>query len=332
MAKSKIAIIGSGMAGATLAYYLQNHAQITVFEKSRGVGGRLATRYTDDFVFDHGAPFFRAKHTIFKDFIQNLVAKGIVKIWQGRFAEINSTKIERISQWDESPAHFIGSPKMTSVCKFLLQHSTCHLQTKIEKIKKQNEHWEVFSENEYLGKFDWVISTIPPAQALSIIPRNTIITPALEKVKMQGCFSLMIGNKEHIQSAFDMALVRNSDISWLSFNNTKHNSSKKQSIIALSTNNWADIHMEISDDEAKKHLLNKASEILQHDFNSTNYVALHKWRYANIKRQSGPDAYIDHNNRIAACGDWCKQGIVEAAYLSALYTCKQLFPTKIKLQ
>ena len=56
----RVAIIGAGLAGATLAYEL-NEAEgfeVTIFEKSRGVGGRMSTRYGDSHEYDHGAQFF----------------------------------------------------------------------------------------------------------------------------------------------------------------------------------------------------------------------------------------------------------------------------------
>ncbi|MFZ9092741.1 MAG: NAD(P)-binding protein [Planctomycetaceae bacterium] len=40
-----VAIIGAGLSGLTLANRLQNRAEVTVFEKSGGFGGRMATRH-----------------------------------------------------------------------------------------------------------------------------------------------------------------------------------------------------------------------------------------------------------------------------------------------
>ena len=53
----RIAIIGAGLAGLSAARALTaaGHTPV-VFEKSRGLGGRLATRRTEFGPIDHGAP------------------------------------------------------------------------------------------------------------------------------------------------------------------------------------------------------------------------------------------------------------------------------------
>ena len=53
---NRIAIIGSGITGLSLANHLKA-AQITLFDKSRKPGGRISTRSTRQFSnlgFDHG--------------------------------------------------------------------------------------------------------------------------------------------------------------------------------------------------------------------------------------------------------------------------------------
>ena len=52
------AIITAGVAGLVCARGLFGaHRPVTVFEKSRGLGGRLATRRIGRMAFDHGAQY-----------------------------------------------------------------------------------------------------------------------------------------------------------------------------------------------------------------------------------------------------------------------------------
>jgi renalase len=57
----RIAIIGAGVAGLAAGGDLQAAGwQVTLYEKSRGVGGRLATRREGQSRFDHGAQYVKA--------------------------------------------------------------------------------------------------------------------------------------------------------------------------------------------------------------------------------------------------------------------------------
>lgn len=53
----RIAIIGAGLAGLTLAREINASADVHVFEKYHGVGGRMAHRHLEGFDFDHGAQY-----------------------------------------------------------------------------------------------------------------------------------------------------------------------------------------------------------------------------------------------------------------------------------
>jgi predicted NAD/FAD-dependent oxidoreductase len=57
MQTSSAAVIGAGISGLICARTLAQHGWlVTVFEKGRGVGGRMAVRRTEaGLAFDHGA-------------------------------------------------------------------------------------------------------------------------------------------------------------------------------------------------------------------------------------------------------------------------------------
>ena len=58
---TKISIIGAGLSGLSVAHLLKDYADITLFEKARGVSGRIASRRAEPYVFDHGAQYFTAR-------------------------------------------------------------------------------------------------------------------------------------------------------------------------------------------------------------------------------------------------------------------------------
>ena len=80
MEKPNIAIIGAGMSGMICARNLKDAGyEPIVFEKSRGVGGRMATRRTNEGLqFDHGAQYVTAKNKYFQSFIDRAASAGSV--------------------------------------------------------------------------------------------------------------------------------------------------------------------------------------------------------------------------------------------------------------
>ena len=58
-----IAVIGAGIAGLSCATQLQEAGlKVSVFDKSRGPGGRMSTRRGDDWQCDHGAQYLSLIH------------------------------------------------------------------------------------------------------------------------------------------------------------------------------------------------------------------------------------------------------------------------------
>ena len=62
---SNLLIVGAGMSGLMTAITLPPDRRITILDKGRSVGGRLATRRIDGGRADHGAQFFTVRDKAF---------------------------------------------------------------------------------------------------------------------------------------------------------------------------------------------------------------------------------------------------------------------------
>lgn len=322
----KIAIIGAGLAGLTLATKLQNQAEIEIFEKSRGVGGRMTTRFAEPFYFDHGAQHFVAKSEEFLEFLNPLIKENIVKKWNANFVELDFDKITNSRIWGKTnfTTHFVGSPKMSSICKYLSLNLSekvkINLQTKVTKIASNSDKIEINDDqNEAAKVFDFVILTIPPKQALEILPKNFEYFEEIAKYNMVGCYSLMTAFNKKPPINWESALVKNSKISWISFDSSKPDRNLENfCFLANSTNEWAEDNIEENLDLIKEQLINELQKIMKFENSSLIYANIHKWRYANIEKQNGEKSLFDDKNKIAICGDWLIQSRVESAFLSAV--------------
>jgi len=313
----KIAIIGAGLSGLTVANQLNQHANVTIFEKSRGTSGRLSTRRAEPFIFDHGAQFFTAKTAAFKSYITPLIEAGVVEPWNARFVQITGDEISKQQEWNEASPHYVGVPGMNSIGKHLSNGLDVRLSTHVSSMCKIDNHWELSDQDGVaLGRYEWLISAIPAQQATALLPSSASFYSDINKIKLQGCYSLMLGYKNTLDFKYDAAMVRDDVISWISINSSKPGKPAGTSLLVHSTNDWADAHSEDNREDVMHFLYEKTASIIGHDIESPDHIALHQWRYANAKKQKGGSHFIDKTERIGVCGDWCIQGRIEAAFIS----------------
>ena len=314
---TNIAIIGAGLSGLTAANILKDDSNITLFEKSRGVSGRMSTRRAEPFFFDHGAQYFKARTDEFKYFIAPMIKKGLIERWDARFVEFENREITQRRKWDEHNPHYVGVPGMNAIAKYLSQGLSVQLGVRVQSIKKNHDKWHLEdNEGNILGEYDWVISTVPAEQASDLLPNSLPNSPKLSDIKMKGCFSLMLGFKKDLSLNFDAALVLGEDISWISVNSSKPGRSGAFCLLVHSTNNWADEHIDNKRDQVMNYLCKQTSDIIGHDLSKASHMAIHGWRFANIQKQRGETHFLDMDQKIAVCGDWFIEGRVEAAFIS----------------
>lgn len=318
---NKIAIIGAGFSGLSLAYHLKDDASITLFEKSRGVGGRMSTRYTENYQFDHGAQFFTARTKRFKQFLKPFIVQGIVQEWAPKVVTLEKGKKPYKRLWYEP--HYVAAPKMNSLCKALSTEQQIIMHTHIIQLSKRENGWYLIDTNQTEhGPFDWIVCTAPAPQAKMLFPEIFSGVEILSSTVMNGCFSMMLGLEKKPPVTWGAATVKDSPIQWIAIDSSKPSRKNHTSIIVQSTNEWAEASIEADHSTVSHELTQEFIHLLNIKLDRISYQSLHRWRYANTHvnddSEDERDGYIiDQTHKLAVCGDWLLQGKVESAYLSA---------------
>lgn len=315
--KPKIAIIGAGIAGLNLAKLLADVAEIVVFEKSDKLGGRAATHHANGFSFDHGAQFFTAKSKVFQSFAKTLEAEQVLARWDARFVEVAGTEIDSQREWDDEFPHYVGTPAMNAIGQHLAQNLDVRLNQLIVSIKKSNTHWIVETAQAKYEGFDWVLVTIPAAQAKAILPENLGLKAQLDDVVMRPCFALMLGYETPKLLDWDAAFVSKSILSWISINSSKPNRGQPFTMVALSRNDWAGDNFDQQESDIVAAMLLALEAIIGQKLDDASYLKLKRWKYANAPRKDTPMEMIDYASQVACCGDWCMSGKIESAFMAS---------------
>lgn len=310
----KIAIIGAGLTGLCLARDLRDLASVTVFEKSRGLGGRMSTRRTENYQFDHGAQFFSARGAAFQAFLDPHLAQGTVAPWAPR--RVRLLDDAEAPQW--TAPRYVAVPGMTALAKALAQDIDIRQPVQIDQMAQNAGGWQLTCvEGRPLGSFDWVISTAPALQTARLMPDDFAGRAALDGARMQGCYSLMLGFQTTPDLDWDAAWVGQDPLAWIAVNTSKPGRSGACSVVAQTSNDWADAHLEHDQTDVRRALMTAFTQATGQDAAVADYVSLHRWRYASVAVPVETPFLIDPRKRLAAAGDWCGPGKVEAAFDSA---------------
>jgi renalase len=316
---TRIAVIGAGLSGLAFAQTLADDAQVRVFEKSRGFGGRMATRRHDPFQFDHGAQFFTAKSKTFQAFLEPYLEQGVVARWDARFVELEGGRVTSRRSWSDEHPRYVGVPGMNAFGSALGENLDVRLDTRVGEISRTAGAWRLLDTKGHdLGRFDWVVSSVPTRQAMTLLPALFAHRDVINNCDMPGGYTLMLGFNAALALDWDAALVKDGAVSWISVNSSKPGRDGAFSLVVQASNNWAEANMELDERAVIAHLLAETGRAIGQDASLAEHIGLHRWRYANPGPRQGAHSLIDSGQRLAAIGDWCIRGRVESAFLSGL--------------
>lgn len=311
-----IAIIGAGLSGLTAAHALKNVANVALFDKSRGVGGRMSTRYAGEYEFDHGAQFFTARDPRFQASVLSAVEQGLVAPWQGRALYQKGT--ERVA--DTGGDRFVAVPRMNSWAKAMAEGLDISLGARVSHLSKANGQWTLnFEDGQSEGGFDHVISAVPSVQAIDLLPDSFSGMEQIKATKMDACFALMIGFDGAHDFGWDSLRVNDGVNAWLAVNSDKPERNKALTTLMVhSAPDWSNTHADADRDWVQAEMESSASDVCGLDVSKAPHRVLHRWLYSSVSASPQKNALYDSALNIAACGDWCSGGRVEGAYLSGL--------------
>nr|WP_272931382.1 FAD-dependent oxidoreductase [Halobacterium noricense] len=166
-----MAIVGAGAAGAAAAYRLRNDArEVTVFEKSRGVCGRAATRRRDDCRYDHGANYVKSGDGLVGALVRDLGEDGLHDIAEPVWTFDGDGGIAPGRSSDEPK--WTWEDGITQLAKRLFARTDADVQreTRIESLAREDDGWTLTgAAGTTYGPFADVLLTPPAPQTADLL-------------------------------------------------------------------------------------------------------------------------------------------------------------------
>lgn len=324
MEPPRVAVIGAGVSGAACAAeLLRIGLDVTVFDKSRDVGGRMATRQVQwtcadgtpgQAAFDHGCPHFSATLPRFRAVIDRALAGGHASAFRQRVhASFPAGGLREV---------IVPTPNMPSFCRALLGGVPLRLGHAVSALQREAGGWMLHRTDEPVeGPFDHVVLALPSEQAALLLRgRQSDWAERLAAARTSPCWTLMAVTDE-VEWPWDAAWIEAGELGWIARQDRLPGRACTGGVpwIAHATPSWSAAHLEDDPAQVTETLRAALGRLLGGPSpRHWHHASVHRWRYARrVQAASGKnDHWWSTRLGLGVCGDAFAGGSVEAAWCS----------------
>ena len=307
-------IIGSGIAGSTIANLLSKKYSVHVFDKARGPGGRSSNkRFKHNLSFDHGVQYISPKSKLFKKYINKLYRKKILKNWDDNHLDFTFEKKNFSSK-------YIGRRANNDLVKYNLKNIKQTFASPIEKINFKKYFWEITMKNKSKYQFKSLIITCPFPQ-LKKLAKQYLDKKILKlKVQMQPNITVMIAFKNQKNLPISSIKFNDDILAWAANENSKKRFKSNINLWTLqATLKWSKktINKYKTDKSIMNQLISRFIKLSGFKKNKMIFKKIHGWKYSYNYEKTPYLSIWDKKINLGVCGDWFNGPKVENAWLSA---------------
>lgn len=316
-----MAVVGAGIAGLSCAATLTAAGcNVTLFDKGRRPGGRMATRRAGGASFDHGAQYATARGEGLKALFASLLEQGAAASWEAvqRGDDIAWIGVPGMSAIPRSMAERLTEQGATLLTERHVSwlHENGSLRHQSANIARPGSTSDM--EGDLATGFDAVLLALPAPQAAPLLA--TIDHPfagQLGSVSIAPCWAIMATFAERVPGP-DTQRLNTGPLSFIARGGSRPGApAGPECWVMHASATWSRAHLE--DDPAS------VTKALMDCFHAATgsamiplYTGVHRWRYALVETPLGTPFLWDPELRIGVCGDWCLGARVEAAYDSGV--------------
>ena len=287
MNQKRCVIVGGGISGLISGALLnQAGIQVTVLDKGRCVGGRLATRRIRsssciEGIFDYGAQLLTASEPTFKLWMETFKEEGVARDWASQGGQ------------SDNPCYF-GVSGNRGIAECLARELNVHTLTRVIKLDWKFDHWLVQAENGSEFHADYLIVTAPIPQSLFLLDSSEIllkreIRQRLENVIYQKCIAVLaLLERPSILPDPGAIRVDASSLVWIACNQRK-GISQGNAVTLHSSPEFSQMYWEANNSIVAEKLIEAAAPLLG---SSVIEYHVHRWRYSHPITTFG-ESYLD---------------------------------------
>lgn len=286
-----VAVVGAGLAGLACAEALAAAGRdVRVLEKSRGIGGRLATRRRDGAAFDHGAPAVTATGSAaFCALLGSWRAAGLLVSWPAA-----------------GPAALVATPGMSALARPLADGLGIETERTVTGIAETPLGWRLECEPGEPVEVGSLALAIPVAQARALLGSRAARFAGLDAASMEPCWTLMVRFAAPVEAGSAMLEGDGTPLALAIADGAKPGRETGETGWVLHAGpEWSVAHLEDPRSDVAAALLAAFAARIGRPLPEARLTMVHRWRYARTARPLGRPCLWDGTARIGLAGDWC---------------------------
>lgn len=318
-----VAIIGAGLSGLAIARSLRAQTGLTVMilEKSRGPGGRLASKRIDDVRADIGAQFMTARDPRFQAVIDEAVAINAVAIWSPTMGKLTA---HGLVHSPDQHIRYVGNPYMNAFARFLADEIPLQSQQRVQSVAQVDAGWRVITQDtQFIARH--VVLTSPVEQTRALLP-DILVHDMLHGFQSLPTWTAVLESAEPLLTddghAIDAAFGDGQWLDFLSREQSKPNRTSKFWVCHAAPA-FSQVHLEAEAVDVAQQLCDMLKHHLKFEVKP---ILAHRWRFARPSDATrvAQKGAVQLAQGLWACGDGYAGGRCEGAYLSGLEVATRL--------
>lgn len=319
-------VIGAGISGLLAARELRDAGvAVTVLDKGRSVGGRMATRRVGGARCDHGAQFFTVRGERFGALVNGWLEAGVAAEWSRGFPTPQETP-------DDGHPRYRGSEGMTSIPKHLAESLEVRTGERATRIDLEGSRWRLTTQSGDEHEAGALLLTAPPPQALELAESGGFRLSEDDRAALAGvaydpCVALLARLEAGASPVPEPGglQIKSEPLDWISDNRLK-GISAETGLTVHAGPGWSRDRYDDTDEELTAALLSLAGETLGEDLPAlVRETSIARWRYSWVTRpHPEPCLVATAGAPLVFAGDGFGQPKVEGAALSGLAAADRL--------
>lgn len=340
----KVAVIGAGLSAAAAVQVLQAEGcQVTVFEKSRGAGGRFSSKRVGQALFslgeaggeagqpgyaDFGAQYFTARAPAFLQQLALWQQQQQVRLWPQTIYCYDDAGLRPSPDQQQ---RFIAVPHLQQLLKPVFRAVDTRYNCRVTELSFVHDHpsytgWQVATEDGQLCRgYDALLLTCPAQQSRQLLT-GAALASQIPSQPLLPCWAVLLELGTPTLHPADAIFIRHQPLRFAARQNDKPGrlpfslmdtspGPAEQWLVHLSAEASAAL-LQASSDEVIAAATAALAQVLARPLKVQAALA-HRWLYASYDDAVPPCGVLfDQKLRLAVAGDWTLGGRVENAWLS----------------